>query len=63
MPLTVSLAYSIYPMQDASENENMMQSRIDWAEAERSGAVLVFSDDIGDKLELYSASYMMILVK
>ena len=57
-PLTVSLIYSTVPMQDASENQNAMPSRIDWAEAERCGAVLAFSAEIGHKLEpLFSNLY------
>ena len=45
-------------MHDASENENAMPSWINWAEAERSGAVMAFSAEIGHKLEpLFSKFY------
>ena len=58
LSLAVSLVYSTVPVQDASENQNVMPSRIDWAEAERSGAVLAFSTEIGHKLEpLFSNLY------
>ena len=50
-PLAVSLVYSTVSMQDASENQNAMPSRIDWVVAKRSGAVLAFSAEIGCKLE------------
>ena len=47
-PLAVSLVYSTVPIQETSENQNAMPFR---AEAERSGAVLAFSTEIGHKLE------------
>ena len=57
-PLAVCLVYSTVPMQDTSENRNAMPFRVDWAEAERSGAVLTFSAVIGHKLEpLFSNLY------
>ena len=58
LPLTASLVYSTVPKHEATENENAMPSRIDWAEAERNGAVLAFSAEIGHKLEpLFSKLY------
>jgi len=47
-PLAVFLVYSTVPIQDTSENQNAMPFR---SEAERSGAVLAFSTEIGHKLE------------
>ena len=53
--LAVFLVYSTVPIQDTSENQNAMPFR---AEAERSGAVLAFSTEIGHKLEpLFSNLY------